>query len=126
MVPCPMCSCLSSFDPRAALASVAVPDANGVESDCSSDLPHGLLVALCAHQIVTGDMGVASVQANPYRGRRLQASHKLRHLLKTAPSGKLRPRRVLDENTEASSLPRQPLDGPRYRISRQISNPPRA
>src|SRR5579871_3056990 len=61
MVPCPICSWRSSFDPRG-LGVITMPYANGLEARDGSDLVHGLGIALDGDEIVSGNMRVAGIE----------------------------------------------------------------
>ena len=93
------------------MASLHVPDAHGREADGRLDLPHGLFVALGAHQIVAGHVGVAGVQADADRRGGLEPRDQFGYLLEAAAQGELRPGGVFNQDVKRRSLPRKPVDG---------------
>jgi len=99
------------FGAAGGLGVVHVPDADGFKADSGRSLAHGFLVALGRDQIVTGDVGVAGVQADAHGRAGLEPLNQLGDLLEAAAEGELRAGGVFNEDVEWSSLPLEAIDG---------------
>ena len=99
------------FGAARGLGVVHVPDADSFEADGCGGLFDGLLIALGGDQIVTGDMGVAGVETDGDRGRRLEPGDEFGYLLEAAAERELRSGSVFNEDVEGSLLPGQAVDG---------------
>ena len=90
---------------------VAVPDTDSFEGDGRSNLLHRFGVAFGGDQVVAGNVGVAGVEADGDGRMVLEARDKFGDLLEAAAQRELRAGCVLNQDMEASSLPRQAVDG---------------
>src|SRR4051812_36355241 len=78
-----------------------MPYCNVLQSDGFIELPHGLLVSFGRNDVVTGNVGVAGINACHNRNHAAQSVEQLSHLLERAAERVLGPGGVLDRDLQA-------------------------
>ena len=102
MVPFPMCWWRSSLEPRAAFRVVAVPDLDPFQPDGLVQLLQRLVNASFADDVISGDVGMAGINAGGSGNNPVQTIEHFSDLFEAAAERELGPGGILDENGQSA------------------------